>query len=436
MRRADVVVDVRAIRRVADGNDVRAELVEYRRGDVIAGAMRAIDDDPAAAQIPLVRKRALAKLDVAAGGIGDTEGLAELRRGRTDERALHFTFDRELDIVRQLRTARREEFDAVVVERIMRRADHDAGGQPQRARQVGDRGRGQRTAQVDVDTGGGQPRLERRFEQVPGNARVLADQYRRTLAARAIGFRERAARRPAELQDQLRRDRRFADAAAHAVRAEIAAWPRWVVLHCSVRGGLSEAGQGSIAFQTASASRVSRTSWTRTIRAPRSTAASAAAILPASLSPTSRPVIDPIVDFRESPARTGWPSVVISSRWRKSSRLCATDLPKPKPGSTTIRSAPIPASMQACARRDRNARTSATTSAYAGARCIVRGSPCMCIRHTAASLSAMSASAPGARSARTSLIIDAPTSSAARMTAGFIVSTDTQAPPAARASTS
>src|SRR5579864_7394616 len=103
MRRADVVVDVRAIRRVADGNDVRTELVEYRRGDVIAGAMRAIDDDPAAAQIELVRKRALAEFYVAAGGVGDTESLAELRRGRTYERALHFTFDRKLDVVRELR---------------------------------------------------------------------------------------------------------------------------------------------------------------------------------------------------------------------------------------------------------------------------------------------------------------------------------------------
>ena len=36
------------------------------------------------------------------------------------------------------------------------------------------------------------------------------------------------------------------------------------------------------------------------------------------------------------------------------------------------------------AMRSQESRTSATTSAYCGASCIVRGSPCMCIRQTAA----------------------------------------------------
>ncbi len=55
----------------------------------------------------------------------------------------------------------------------------------------------------------------------------------------------------------------------------------------------------------------------------------------------------------------------------------------------------------------------------------------MCIRHTAASLPASASSAPGACSARTSLIIAAPAASAARITAGFIVSTETTIPAAA-----
>ena len=77
---------------------------------------------------------------------------------------------------------------------------------------------------------------------------------------------------------------------------------------------------------------------------------------------------------------------VRSSR-RSSVRLCSSVLPKPKPGSITIRSRPIPASSTA-----RSARSLEVSSSLPrqrlhswGASCIVRGSPRMCIRHTAAS---------------------------------------------------
>ena len=118
-------------------------------------------------------------------------------------------------------------------------------------------------------------------------------------------FAERAPRRPAELEDEVGRDRRIADAAAHAVGAEVAALLRSDVVHCSVCRGLGDPGHGAIAFQTASASTVSRTSCTRKIRAPRTAAASAAAMLPASRSSTSRPVIAPSVALRDRPATTG-----------------------------------------------------------------------------------------------------------------------------------
>src|SRR5207302_1141956 len=55
---------------------------------------------------------------------------------------------------------------------------------------------------------------------------------------------------------------------------------------------------------------------------------------------------------------------------------------------------------------------------------MVRGSPCMCIRHTAQPLAAAAASAPGSRSARTSLMRPAPAALAARMTSGLLVSTE------------
>ena len=94
-----------------------------------------------------------------------------------------------------------------------------------------------------------------------------------------------------------------------------------------------------------------------------------------------------------------------------SARLCSSVLPKPMPGSRTTRSSGTPASTAACSRSSRWSRTSATTSPYLGSPCIVRGSPRMWTRQTAAPRSATSGSRPGrARPAVTSL-----TSAAARV---------------------
>jgi len=86
--------------------------------------------------------------------------------------------------------------------------------------------------------------------------------------------------------------------------------------------------------QTASASRVAAKSCTRTISAPFCTAIIAAAAEPTARSAGfSRPVSVPIVALRERPATTGAISTKRSSA-RSSARLCASVLPKPKPGST------------------------------------------------------------------------------------------------------
>src|SRR5262245_54530108 len=93
-----------------------------------------------------------------------------------------------------------------------------------------------------------------------------------------------------------------------------------------------------------------------------------------------------------------------------------------------MRAGPTPTAMHAAARAARKSRTSATTSRYAGFACIVCGSPCMCMRHTAASDPATTSMAPGAASAVMSLIIVAPRASASRITSGLVVSTETGTP--------
>ena len=73
--------------------------------------------------------------------------------------------------------------------------------------------------------------------------------------------------------------------------------------------------------------------------------------------------------------------------------------------------------------------TSPTTSSYRGSTCIVRGSPCMCIRQTYAPASATTpASAGSPRSAVTSFTSAAPSSSARRATSAFDVSIETGRP--------
>ncbi len=177
VRRADAVVDVDAVGFRTDRDDIGTELVEHRRRDVVRRAVRAVDDDAPALEVELVRERALAELDVAAPGVLDAARLAELRRRHARERARHHAFDRLLDRVRKLGARLGKELDPVVVERIVRRADHDPRGEAQRARQVGDRGRGERSGQVDVDARRGESRLQRRLQHVPGDPRVLADEH-------------------------------------------------------------------------------------------------------------------------------------------------------------------------------------------------------------------------------------------------------------------
>ena len=59
-----------------------------------------------------------------------------------------------------------------------------------------------------------------------------------------------------------------------------------------------------------------------------------------------RPVIAPIIDLRDSPTSTGASDASDGSA-RASARLSSKRLPKPNPGSMTIRSRRIPAATQA-----------------------------------------------------------------------------------------
>src|SRR5690606_33038798 len=102
MGRTAVEIDVEAVRLVGHGNDFGAELLEHVRGDVIGGAVGAVDHDPEALEREMGRERALAELDVAAGGIRKPLRLAEEARLHGDERNVHHSLYLFLDLIRQL----------------------------------------------------------------------------------------------------------------------------------------------------------------------------------------------------------------------------------------------------------------------------------------------------------------------------------------------
>ena len=223
VRRADAVVDVDAVRLGADRDDVRAELVEHRRRDVVAGAVRAVDDDAPALEVELGRETCSCRTRCSGPPASSMRRALPSCADGTHASGSSITLSIACStLVGKLRARAGEELDPVVVERIVRRADHDAGGQAQRARQVRDRRRRQR-ARTD--------RRRRRRRTAPPRARLPADSRRcacpcrsaragRTPSRARVGG-EHAARGPAELQHELGRDRRLADASAHAVGAEV-----------------------------------------------------------------------------------------------------------------------------------------------------------------------------------------------------------------------
>src|SRR5918999_5239536 len=119
----------------------------------------------------------------------------------------------------------------------------------------------------------------------------------------------------------------------------------------------------TVAAATVRASRTGATSCTRKTLAPRSNANTLVAMVPGNRSPSGRPPASlPRKLLREVPTTTGRPIATISSRRRSSSRLCATVLPKPMPGSSHTRSSGTPWPIAKASRSSRNAFTSETTS--------------------------------------------------------------------------
>ena len=195
-------VDVRSVRLVADGDDLRAQLLERPRSEAGVGAVRAVDPDPEAGQ---VRPEALDDvLEVAVGRDADPVDLAAADRGSVEER-----LDLLLGLVGQLLPVAVEELDAVELRRVVGGRDDDA----QVEREQRD-GRSRQDAGEDrAAAGRDDSRGERLLELGARGARVAADEDPPAAGPQRGGA-------PEPLDEVCGED--VADDPTHAVRAEVA----------------------------------------------------------------------------------------------------------------------------------------------------------------------------------------------------------------------
>ena len=152
---------------------------KHHRRDAVGRAVRAVDDDAQPVERQLARQHVLQEHVVAAVGVVDAERLADAAGrsaacGRVSS-PKHQLLDGGFGGVGELEAVGAEELDAVVLERVVRCGDRDAGVGAQAARQERDAGRRHRADQQHVHAHRAEPGGERRLEHVARQARVLAD---------------------------------------------------------------------------------------------------------------------------------------------------------------------------------------------------------------------------------------------------------------------
>ena len=220
-----VLVDVHAIGLDAVIENLRAQFAQHARGGFVGGAVGAVHHDPHAFEGHSLGERTFGVFDVSAQRVVNADGFADGLGGRADVfyiAAEDQLFDLAFDIVVQLVTIRTEEFDPVVVIRIVRGGDHDAGVGAQAARDVSHAGRGQRSDEQHIDPHRENAGGEGVFEHVAGQPGVFADDNFVPAAAARLerDVFEDVAGGAAQSQRRLGSYRFDIGCAAHAIGAE------------------------------------------------------------------------------------------------------------------------------------------------------------------------------------------------------------------------
>ena len=123
-------VDVQAVRLGTDELDLGTQFTKDVGGHVIGGTVGAIQHHLQALELHAHRDGALAELNVAAVGIHHALGLAQMGGIDRPHGFVQFRLDGQFHLIGELEPIGGEEFDAVVVIRIVRGANDDAGAGP------------------------------------------------------------------------------------------------------------------------------------------------------------------------------------------------------------------------------------------------------------------------------------------------------------------
>src|SRR5690554_824055 len=340
---AHVKIDVQAIWAGTNHGNPCSELPEHLGRYVVGGTVGAVQHNMQALKSELIRYRAFAELHVPAGRIINATGLAQLVGATYLEGLVQPVLNLRLQRIIELGAVGREELDAIVVVGIMGGTDYDAGRGTKGSGEIGNRRSRHRAQQFHIHTGGRQACLKGRLKHIAGQPGILADQHTVTLTV----LLERLPCRPAKMQHELRCNRLFTNAPTNTIRSKILTLRHQIASFTAVT--------------TFTASAVSLTSCTLRMLAPFMADIVAAARLAGNLSLTSRPVIAPNIDLRDSPISKGWPSICNCSRVASSWTLCPTVLPNPNPGSRIILSGSTPAASATRMRSVRNELTSRRT---------------------------------------------------------------------------
>ena len=175
MERPALGVDVRAVRAGADRENAGTEAPEDARRHAVGRAVGAVERDREAGEVE--REAPAEELDVLGlrARVGDEPADPGAPRARRAVVALEALLDRVLPGVGELGALRGEQLDAVVLEQVVGRAEHDATVGAELLREEGDRRRREHADGVALGAGGEQPRHEGGLEQRPRQARVASD---------------------------------------------------------------------------------------------------------------------------------------------------------------------------------------------------------------------------------------------------------------------
>lgn len=191
MHGAALFVNVRAIGLIGDDDDFRTQFPEHTGSGFIRRAVGAINHNAHSFKCEASRERGFGLLDVSSQGVVYADGFANGTGGGAnvlDLAAEDEAFDLRFNRVIQFVTVGAEEFNSVIVVRIMRGGDDNAGIGSETSGDVSHTGRGEGTNKENISAHGEDTGGNGVLQHVTGKTGVFANDYLMTTVATRTGF--------------------------------------------------------------------------------------------------------------------------------------------------------------------------------------------------------------------------------------------------------